>query len=172
MFTCLHVCACTYAHPYANTLASSVGNGSSVLCPNDAHQALYSLPSLCFYCCVCLWYCDTYVHQSVAQYWEADNWSFLILSCGSFVLQLVAGLAGLAITNALSVTGLLNWAVRCYAETETMMNSVEVHTRHILYHYRSGYCTIGYMRWIYAHRRQWTLSCAGVTLTQRPWWTT
>jgi hypothetical protein len=40
--------------------------------------------------------------------------------------RLVAGLAGLAITNALSVTGLLNWAVRCYAETETMMNSVEV----------------------------------------------
>ncbi|KAG5182090.1 hypothetical protein JKP88DRAFT_349004 [Tribonema minus] len=39
--------------------------------------------------------------------------------------KLGAGLAGLAITNALSVTGLLNWAVRCYTETETMMNSVQ-----------------------------------------------
>ena len=39
--------------------------------------------------------------------------------------RLGAGLAGLAITNALGVTGLLNWAVRCLAETEAMMNSVE-----------------------------------------------
>jgi hypothetical protein len=36
-----------------------------------------------------------------------------------------AGLAGLALTNALGVTGLLNWAVRCLAETEAIMNSVE-----------------------------------------------
>ncbi|CAB1113175.1 ABC [Ectocarpus sp. CCAP 1310/34] len=39
--------------------------------------------------------------------------------------RLVAGLAGLSITNALSVTGLLNWAVRCVSETEMVMNSVE-----------------------------------------------
>eukprot|EP00752_Nemacystus_decipiens_P001289 g1282.t1 len=39
--------------------------------------------------------------------------------------KLVAGLAGLSITNALSVTGLLNWAVRCVSETEMVMNSVE-----------------------------------------------
>ncbi|CAM9754010.1 unnamed protein product, partial [Sphacelaria rigidula] len=39
--------------------------------------------------------------------------------------RLIAGLAGLSITNALSMTGLLNWAVRCFTETETMMNSVE-----------------------------------------------
>lgn len=44
---------------------------------------------------------------------------------GASVGALGAGLAGLAITNALGVTGLLNWAVRCLAETEAMMNSVE-----------------------------------------------
>lgn len=44
---------------------------------------------------------------------------------GAAVGALGAGLAGLAITNALGVTGLLNWAVRCLAETEAMMNSVE-----------------------------------------------
>ncbi|KAM3567875.1 hypothetical protein VYU27_009987, partial [Nannochloropsis oceanica] len=44
---------------------------------------------------------------------------------GAAVGKLGAGLAGLALTNALGVTGLLNWAVRCLAETEAMMNSVE-----------------------------------------------
>ncbi|CAM9971891.1 unnamed protein product [Laminaria digitata] len=39
--------------------------------------------------------------------------------------RLIAGLAGLSITNALSMTGLLNWGVRCFSETEMMMNSVE-----------------------------------------------
>jgi ABC-type multidrug transport system fused ATPase/permease subunit len=36
-----------------------------------------------------------------------------------------AGSAGLSLNNALGVTGLLNWAVRNGAETESMMNSVE-----------------------------------------------
>ena len=36
-----------------------------------------------------------------------------------------AGSTGLSLNNALSVTGLLNWAVRNGAETESMMNSVE-----------------------------------------------
>eukprot|EP00904_Undaria_pinnatifida_P009922 jgi/Undpi1/605/HiC_scaffold_10.g04069.m1 len=39
--------------------------------------------------------------------------------------RLIAGLAGLSITNALSMTSLLNWGVRCFSETEMMMNSVE-----------------------------------------------
>ena len=56
----------------------------------------------------------------------------LVVACASILSveaasrgRLGAGLAGLAITNALGVTGLLNWAVRCFAETEAMMNSVE-----------------------------------------------
>ncbi|EWM27372.1 multidrug resistance-associated protein 1 [Nannochloropsis gaditana] len=44
---------------------------------------------------------------------------------GTAMGHLGAGLAGLALTNALGVTGLLNWAVRCLAETEAIMNSVE-----------------------------------------------
>ena len=36
-----------------------------------------------------------------------------------------AGAAGLSLNNALSVTSLLNWAVRNGAETESLMNSVE-----------------------------------------------
>jgi ABC-type multidrug transport system fused ATPase/permease subunit len=36
-----------------------------------------------------------------------------------------AGAAGLSLNNALGVTSLLNWAVRCAAETEALMNSVE-----------------------------------------------
>merc|ERR1711871_839473 len=36
-----------------------------------------------------------------------------------------AGAAGISLNNALSVTSLLNWAVRNVAETENMMNSVE-----------------------------------------------
>jgi hypothetical protein len=32
---------------------------------------------------------------------------------------------GLALTNALGVTGLLSWGVRCLAESEAMMSSVE-----------------------------------------------
>ena len=36
-----------------------------------------------------------------------------------------AGSAGMSLTNALSITGLLNWAVRNGAETESLMNSVE-----------------------------------------------
>ena len=36
-----------------------------------------------------------------------------------------AGSSGLSLNNALSVTGLLNWAVRNGAETESLMNSVE-----------------------------------------------
>jgi hypothetical protein len=36
-----------------------------------------------------------------------------------------AGAAGLSLTNALSVTSLLSWAVRNAAECESMMNSVE-----------------------------------------------
>lgn len=36
-----------------------------------------------------------------------------------------AGPAGLSLNNALGVTSLLNWAVRCAAETEALMNSVE-----------------------------------------------
>merc|ERR1711871_475374 len=36
-----------------------------------------------------------------------------------------AGIAGISLNNALSVTSLLNWAVRNVAETENMMNSVE-----------------------------------------------
>jgi len=39
--------------------------------------------------------------------------------------HLGAGLAGLALTQALSLTGLMNWAVRCLSETENMMSSVE-----------------------------------------------
>jgi hypothetical protein len=36
-----------------------------------------------------------------------------------------AGSAGISLNNALSVTSLLNWAVRNGAETESIMNSVE-----------------------------------------------
>jgi ABC-type multidrug transport system fused ATPase/permease subunit len=36
-----------------------------------------------------------------------------------------AGSAGLSLNNALGITGLLNWAVRNAAETESLMNSVE-----------------------------------------------
>ena len=36
-----------------------------------------------------------------------------------------AGLAGISLNNALTVTSLLNWAVRNGAETESLMNSVE-----------------------------------------------
>lgn len=36
-----------------------------------------------------------------------------------------AGSTGLSLNNALSITSLLNWAVRNFAETESLMNSVE-----------------------------------------------
>jgi ABC-type multidrug transport system fused ATPase/permease subunit len=36
-----------------------------------------------------------------------------------------AGIAGMSLNNALSITSLLNWAVRNGAETESLMNSVE-----------------------------------------------
>jgi len=39
--------------------------------------------------------------------------------------HLSAGLAAFALTQSLSVAGLLNWAVRCLSETENIMNSVE-----------------------------------------------
>ena len=38
---------------------------------------------------------------------------------------LAAGLAGLSVSNALSVTGMLNWAVRCVAAAESDMSSLE-----------------------------------------------
>lgn len=83
------------------------------------------------------------VDQNVRAYLAlkaADRWlsvrlellGAVVVACGAIlsvrgasVGALGAGLAGLAITNALGVTGLLNWAVRCLAETEAMMNSVE-----------------------------------------------
>jgi ATP-binding cassette subfamily C (CFTR/MRP) protein 1 len=70
----------------------------------------------------------------------ADRWlnvrlelmgNVVVLMSGLLCVQIarggrfVPGLAGLAITNALSVTGLLNWVVRCYSETEAMMTGVE-----------------------------------------------
>lgn len=36
-----------------------------------------------------------------------------------------AGVTGISLNNALSITSLLNWAVRNGAETESLMNSVE-----------------------------------------------
>ncbi|CAM9715367.1 unnamed protein product, partial [Chrysoparadoxa australica] len=39
--------------------------------------------------------------------------------------SLRTGLAGLSLTSSVGVVALLNWAVRCFAETETVMTSVE-----------------------------------------------
>lgn len=65
-----------------------------------------------------------------------DRWlSFRLETLGnlvvlsSIVLAVVsgsrAGATGLSLTNALGITGLMNWAVRNAAETESLMNSVE-----------------------------------------------
>ena len=51
--------------------------------------------------------------------------NFIVLSSALLLFKAKAGSAGVSLNNALSVTSLLNWAVRNIAETESMMNSVE-----------------------------------------------
>jgi ABC-type multidrug transport system fused ATPase/permease subunit len=77
--------------------------------------------------------------DNVATYFAlkaADRWlSFRLETLGNGIVLLSvllavvsrsrAGATGLSLTNALGITGLLNWAVRNAAETESLMHSVE-----------------------------------------------
>ena len=77
------------------------------------------------------------VQRNAETFWtlkNADRWlslrleslaNVLVFSCALFssVAMKKGGKAGWGVTQALSVTGLLNWAVRCLTETEQMITS-------------------------------------------------
>jgi len=46
-------------------------------------------------------------------------------AAGARATLVTAGLAGLAVSNAMAVTGMLQWAVRCFVNVESDMNSME-----------------------------------------------